>query len=485
MPHPRTYKSGLFARFARDEDGSILAIVGVTLAVMMGFLALTFDFGRLSTTQSELQSFVDNVALAVAGELDGGSDALSRAQTAANQLISDSQTFGTGDTLLSGGTDFALTYFETNPAADPNATATNSPEDAAFVRVRSTGETIDLGFAAAFSALSNTPGLRNDVGAEAVAGFSLSACDITPLMFCTPNSTWKADDHKGTSVLLKTGGNGAGWGPGAFGYIDPSGSQLDLNSSCGTLSGAKLDACLIAATRERSACFETNGVDIRTGQSVGGFEAALNIRFDVFLASVKSFRNDPLYAPAPNVIKGYIATQGQCLANNATLSPDTVGLPPDDCHASSGCDRFGNGNWSAGRQNYINVNYNGNDPHPGAATRYDYYKAEIAAAGGGGNNKPILKNKSETGRPQCSPFQSTNANRRVLVAAAIDCNSHSLNGNGGDGIPVQEFVEIFMISPIGLDGTRDFWVEVVGRVGGGQGGTGASAVYRDVVRLYR
>ncbi|SLN73902.1 hypothetical protein ROG8370_03638 [Roseovarius gaetbuli] len=49
--------------FKRSQDGYVLLIVALSLAAMIGFLALTFDFGRLATTQSELQSFVDNVAL--------------------------------------------------------------------------------------------------------------------------------------------------------------------------------------------------------------------------------------------------------------------------------------------------------------------------------------------------------------------------------------------------------------------------------------
>ena len=44
---------------------------GVSMAVLFGIVALSFDIGRLGSTQSERQSFADNVALAAAGELDG------------------------------------------------------------------------------------------------------------------------------------------------------------------------------------------------------------------------------------------------------------------------------------------------------------------------------------------------------------------------------------------------------------------------------
>lgn len=79
--------------FKRSQDGSALLIVALSLAAMIGFLALTFDFGRLATTQSELQSFVDNVALSAAGELDGRGDAITRATAAADQMITSVKAF--------------------------------------------------------------------------------------------------------------------------------------------------------------------------------------------------------------------------------------------------------------------------------------------------------------------------------------------------------------------------------------------------------
>ena len=69
--------------FGRDDDGAILVFWAVGLAVFLGVVALSFDTGRIFSTQSELQSFADHVALAAAGELDGADDAITRAQAAA------------------------------------------------------------------------------------------------------------------------------------------------------------------------------------------------------------------------------------------------------------------------------------------------------------------------------------------------------------------------------------------------------------------
>ena len=55
-------------RLRRAEDGTAAILWAMSLLVVFGLLALAFDIGRLGATQSELQSFADNVALAAAGE---------------------------------------------------------------------------------------------------------------------------------------------------------------------------------------------------------------------------------------------------------------------------------------------------------------------------------------------------------------------------------------------------------------------------------
>lgn len=72
-----------------DEQGTILVFVGICMTVIVGMAALTFDLGRLASTQTDLQAYTDHVALAAAGELDGGSDAITRATAAAAGMIED------------------------------------------------------------------------------------------------------------------------------------------------------------------------------------------------------------------------------------------------------------------------------------------------------------------------------------------------------------------------------------------------------------
>ena len=88
--------------FLACERGSVMTFWALSFGVLLGFLALSFDFGRIAATQSEVQSYVDAVALAAAGELDGRADAIARATDAAAQMIADRQTFGAGAAELAG-----------------------------------------------------------------------------------------------------------------------------------------------------------------------------------------------------------------------------------------------------------------------------------------------------------------------------------------------------------------------------------------------
>ena len=504
---------------ARNEAGTVLVFWAITLGVILGFVALSFDVGRANITRSELQSFADSVALAAAGELDGNSDALDRAAAAAN-LIVDSQSFGNTDhTLALEDVSFTLTYFSSLPDDDATdlSDETTDPAEAAFVRVLVTPTQVESSFGAAFAVLTSQESVNYDLGASAVAGLSIYACDVQPMMFCLPNGgDYPAEDHIGDMILLRAGGPNAAWAPGDFGFLDPRGVLVNQSGPCAGLTGAPLLRCLLGAVDHITECFDQRGVDIEPGQKAGLENSIFNIRFDIYNQSMGNpgYRNNPSYAPAPNVIKGIIPTSNggggngnggggnggggnggggnggggnggggnsnQCVGNNPVVSPDTVALPRDTCFSNGGCARFGDGNWSAGRANYETVNYGGPVPsRAGIATRYQYYLSEIATAGAGS----ILTGRSETGRPVCSNQTPAPPDRRVITVAGIDCGEHNIRG-AADDVPVKEFFKIFLTEPV--DAGMNIWGEIIGsasEVGTGAGGTGG--LVRDVVQLYR
>lgn len=64
------------------QRGAVAIIVGICIVVLVGMIGLVVDMGHLFVFKTELQNAADSCALAAAKELDGGSDALTRAQSA-------------------------------------------------------------------------------------------------------------------------------------------------------------------------------------------------------------------------------------------------------------------------------------------------------------------------------------------------------------------------------------------------------------------
>ena len=57
--------------FPRQQRGAVAIIVGLSLAVLIGFAGLALDGGRLYVTKTELQNSADACALAAAYDLSG------------------------------------------------------------------------------------------------------------------------------------------------------------------------------------------------------------------------------------------------------------------------------------------------------------------------------------------------------------------------------------------------------------------------------
>lgn len=472
--------------FARSEDGAILVLWALFLAVAFGFLALAFDLGRVATTQTQLQSFADQVALAAAGELDGRADSITRANMAAANLIAGTQTFASGSQSLGAG-DFTLTFLRTLPAddgADAPAAVTTDGRLARYVRVDVARRTVFTPFAHINARLTGNSRLSGGISASATAGFTAWACDVTPLFFCVPDQSWRAANHVGRQIQLRSGGQGAAWGPGNFGFLDVSSLPIDSSGPCAGLNGAQLYRCLVGAERAVTACIETrSGVDTQPGQRVGLAEA-FNTRFDIYQGSMQSLRSNPAYRPAPNTIQGTVPRGNNACRGNNTDPSDAMPLPRD-ANLTAG-NRFGNGVWN--RAGYVGQNHGGAYP-PGTSatsTRYQMYLAEITAAAGRlpPNNVP-LPGFNETGAPRCYNGGAPSApDRRVVVAAAIDCAANDIRGSSTNIVPL-EYVRLFMTEPVQSSGNdTDIMVEVVGSAGGAGSGN-LNGIFQDFIQLYR
>lgn len=530
----------LATEVVRNDKGNFLVFFGLSLVALMGMVALAFDLGRAASTQTDLQSFADNVALAAAAELDGNGDSVTRAILAAQTLVADTQVFGSGGRALSFA-DVTLTFLETLPAddraADPAANVVctgactglgeDDQRDAAYVRVDLAPRTVSMDFASVVTMMNGGARMAADLAATATAGNVEVACEVVSVMFCVPDTgddVWNAADHIGHMVVFRSARQNAAWQPGNFGFLDPTSSaMIDPQGPCAGLSNTALWSCLIGATGRTVQCFEADGVDTEPGQRNGVAEA-FNVRFDLWRSTMKDQMSNPAYAPAPVVIDG-IATEpgngGQCDETITTadarkpLDPaeQSLGLPRDDCMRPGntcsggtvdGENRFGNGIWTTGKSEYLTRNYGASPPTSltAARTRYDLYRAEIALASGGDT---LADPRLETSNPQCntqvpmgdhddnsdtadvllSPMQR--AERRTLIAAAVDCEANPFSGRA-QGIPVDHFVKFFVTEPMRdrtAGGQTDFdLVGEVVEVVGGERVTGDESFF-NIIQLYR
>jgi Flp pilus assembly protein TadG len=490
-------------RIAGCEDGAVLIYVSIALTVFMGFAALVIDGGRLFTLDTEMQSAADAIALAGAAELDGNTDAQTRATAAMNNLVQNSQTFGTGADAITG---YTARFLDELPDDYQPITSDYVAADAAssrFVEVTATNRAMDNMFAPAIGGAATT-----NVGAVAVAGFTSAVCKFTPLFICNPYegdgidtlpefTAMVADpDERRRSITLKKGpgGGNTSYFPGNFGFLEPQDGRgaNALRDSLG-----KVDP---------GACFKQDGVDLRTGNVIS-VRQAVNARFDVYEGNYNGNKNDPDYRPAQNVTKGYLKKTGnrcsQEIYTGADIPPTAMPFPMDDC-STGGCtslggesNRFGNGDWDFGKYwdvNHGNRNNALDESYPNSWTdadppsRYDVYRWEIdqnqipnQTSAGGENGLPACSTATATGDPD----------RRILYAAVLNCGDLDIKGSSSETVPAVAFVKMFITRPMTkLPGSGscatceedgDLLVEMVDVVKPGID----DAVLHDIVQLYR
>jgi len=69
-------------RSAVRQKGAVAIVVALSLLFLLGFMGIALDFGHLFVAKDELQTSVDACALSAAQELDGSTDAITRATNA-------------------------------------------------------------------------------------------------------------------------------------------------------------------------------------------------------------------------------------------------------------------------------------------------------------------------------------------------------------------------------------------------------------------
>jgi len=466
-------------KLARSQDAAVAPTVAIALFGLVAVGGIAFDYARLATMDSELQAAADQAALAAATQLDGTSDSITRATTAANNLVQNNANFASDRSNVSVPN---LVFYKTYDQSTDTGTATTTPSEAKFVQVT-------ISPRRAVYALTPVVGAFNsgDISAQAVAGLGSAICKVPPLMICNPKEGATPDNFpspsdSGKGVKLEAGGGGA-WTPGNYGYLDFGSGAKALEQALG--ANSDVENCInpdALQTKPGNTASATNAINTRfdlyengltnwCDASTGNCSPALNARKDIVHKQIVAGSH-----PGPNCGFGNGSNPWKLPAtqylpdptSRTSATPTNMGMPRDICHAvSSNGDcggsatqsRFGDGVWD--RTLYFSVNHTAADLTAAATwagkttatlTRYDVYKWELAtsgkltdraAEGTGGNTYYSYS------APKCAAglgASSTQKDRRILTVALIDCVAGSVNGTAKN-IKVKKWVDVFLVEP--------------------------------------
>jgi hypothetical protein len=510
---------------ARAEDGLVTFLAIVFIVITLGIAGLVWDIGRTFNIQSEMQAYVDHVALAAAAELDGEDGAIGRAIDAAigggaGPIVTDDRSFGAGGSRP--GLAISRLVFLSALAADPTAAADapfpSSPTwddpgdvlctvtpgvgsdcvadddlEAAFVEVTAEPETLSymlLPLLDLFGTGAQAAPTEGLVRARAVAGWKREVCRTPPIYMCNPYETATNKEFTpiiGQQIRLRHQQSAEGQQfPGGWSLLDvPDGHGPPECADLPLVNPHKI-ACVLAAVDPQTQCLSAN-VNTRPGFAAPAPEG-INVRFDFYSTQgLIGLKENPNFAPSRNVTKGVVQSGASLNQRCAQQDPDflvaqTVPLPRDPCFATDTCPtdlngdpRFGN-ETDAGRlaslAAYWLTNHGGVLP-PALSfvgvTRYDVYRYEInnnLIPNMGGTGGEIGERSAAVGAPQrCSNQAGVNnpvIDRRELIVAVINCLEHDLRGNVDD-VPVEAFGRLFITEPIDTPpGPNDLWIEMLG-----------------------
>jgi len=523
-----------FRALLRSTKASVAPTVALSLVALIASGSVAFDYARLASLDTELQSAADQAALAAAGQLDGNAGACARAAAAASGLLANQTLFAnetssravtvTNESACdaTGVIQFYQSYDKVNdtfgPAADTEANA-----KVVLVRVNPREAVYALTpVVAAFRS--------GNISAEAVASLGSSICKVPPVMMCNPaeptgntNVNYDFNPSEGQGLRLVIGDPDA---PGNFGFL-----RIDA-------AGAQQVAKEVGYDNPPYGCMATNGVSTEPGNMIS-VRAAFNTRFDISENGSTTCPAGGTCSASRNSRKDLVRKTGCGLSNpndwnEATIPyrapnvtplsptnmmdatntyPEVMGYPRDLCHAVSltgTCSGgiIGDGSWDIDA--YFKVNYNWThaqwvaqtllDPALGPVTRYDVYEWELAnpAVVGSINTQQNVSNgykaySSPVCRGSLTPNPPTVVDRRRISVAVVNCRAQSLHG-AETNVQVRKWLDVFLVEPAiqrGNGPTRrttngDIYVEVIGVTGSGTGGEADNTVTRrDVPYLIR
>jgi len=385
---------GLARSLWRNADGAVAPTVALSLTALIAAGGIAFDYARMASMDTELQSAADQAALAAAAQLDGGTNACERAVAAArnmvaNQTLMSNDGQGTaieipdpgsicgGDSSITFDASASIRFYQDKDKSRPS----DDDSNAKFVEVQVEDRQARYALTPIVAAFHS-----GQLHAIAFAGLDSAICKVPPLMLCNPKESTDPDftisDYVGKGIRLVANDGGGIYGPGNFGFL-----AAGLTTNGG--NGASVLRQILGRTALAANCVHGDGVTTDPGNMVN-VRDALNTRFDIYdnglnqACGNNAAQNGALCPPSINTRKDLLQKGNSCglvangnangwvlppkpypgatlpaegplsVAQAQALSP--TGYPHDICHAFSemgDCtplvsgqgNRVGDGNW--------------------------------------------------------------------------------------------------------------------------------------------
>lgn len=434
--------------------GNFVIFTALMATALVGVGALSLDLGRLFVLRSEMQNAADAAALAAAAELTGEPGSRANAEAAARNLLQHDSRFANVRPLLGDAIQIEF-YCAIGSRSDPGDIQVYCNEDeingrhqaaadaeASYVRVTlepsgdSDAYSLSLFFLPVLTATTDTIQSRAFSSARATAGQHFYACNYPPILMCNPYEPLPFHENMtegGQVVYLNAGGGADAWAPGNFGWMQPPGAGNGTPEVTAYMANPDITGC----TRPV--------MNTRTGNFANAVANAVNTRFGLY--------GSPHFA-------------SQAARNAYKAAPNVISYPRDSAfNAVTGRDNFGNGIWN--RNAYFST-YHDHQPagRPigwDTMTRWDTYLWELW-----GNNYadadmdayPSSPHQLPSRQPQFNPNSPpgqhpdnsdglyhgyppagtlnttsvtpptlSNANRRSMLVAVVNCGIRGISGN--------------------------------------------------------
>ncbi|HEY9065128.1 MAG TPA: pilus assembly protein TadG-related protein [Burkholderiaceae bacterium] len=404
-----------FQRRPARQRGVVAIIVGLMIAVLVGFIGLALDGGHLYLTKTELQNAADACALAASYELTGAptipAAAFNRAD-AAGRAVAQLNKFNFQGSPVAAS-DIAVGFGTALSAGSSWVAAAAAPANAKYVRCTITRDTANgHGIAPYFMQVLGFGPTTVASIATATLAPAQNNCAV-PMAICTrggpPNYGYAPGDW--ISMDFSQSGGGSANYTGNFRWIDFDPSSTTPGCSGG---GAQELACLLAGTGQCSLPAPITGNCTSSGSAnptpgcvgqngaVNSLDKAYNTRFGV-------------YAPGG----------GYSIAN----------APPDYTGNS-----YSTENWALGRNAYAGSS---------TGTNFKDARAAFMPITSPASVNPAFYANNDTLATQAQ-HASNGADRRLVIVPIVDCAGFAT----GQHAPVRAYACMLMLDPYRRQGNN-------------------------------